>query len=959
MREFCRRPWRSAAVGLAILVAASAFVLLTGSTRTSEIHVRATLSRNFRGAYDILVRPRHSFTPLERRRSLVSDNYLSGIYGGISLSQYHSIERIPGVAVAAPIANIGVTLATDEVRVDMQPVLNRDRYQLYRVSFAWVADRATSHYAGGTRYLYFTRDPFFVYPAGANAASQSVVEFDRGRPLPVCAGFVPPDSSGPFDAKAQTALSCYSKRMPVGRITQFFDGGIRAPTVTYSFEFPLAIAAIDPVSEAKLLRLPQALISGHYLKEMSRPRLSCNGSPYGAKFATCQWVVPVLASTRTYLGDILSATIYRLRIPHGVDLPALLTAGGCEVPRVPCPPGRAYPLPRGMSRSTNAYRFITSLPGEQITSRHYDATSAYHELLGRASPTIPQSQFLLDTLWIPTEPHYTQIHGKTLAPEPVRNNAAAWSSNFAGAGGGGAFRVAPPQDEDVQFRSLHEYPGQNQFYAIHGKQVFALPNLRVVGEFDPTELPGFAPLSKVPLSTYYPPELEPADAQTTRLLHGEPLLPSQNLGGYAQQPPLLLTTLNALPTILSDRAFSGISRRQLRSPISVIRVRVAGVRGLNTLSETRIKTVAQLIHERTGLSVDITAGSSPTAITVDLPEGRFGRPALRLSEGWTQKGVSISYLNALDRKDVALFALILAACALFLGNNAFASVRGRRSEIGTLLTIGWSPQEVFTLVLGELATVGVAAGLLGTALAAALVRALSLDLPLLWTLYVIPVALGMTLISGLLAALRAARNRPLAAVLPPVSFRERRRRIRGIGTMALVNLGRLPGRTALGACGLGLGVALLSDLVAIEEGFRGSLVGTILGNAIAIEVRPEDFVALGLALALSALSAADVLYLNLRERRAELVTLRTLGWSDAETRLLVSLEALLLAVGASLIGAIAGIAVGTLVLHVPTTPLTVGAATAAGVGALAALAASSLPVARLHRLVASEVLSAE
>ena len=58
------------------------------------------------------------------------------------------------------------------------------------------------------------------------------------------------------------------------------------------------------------------------------------------------------------------------------------------------------------------------------------------------------------------------------------------------------------------------------------------PAMKVVGRFDPQKLPGFSPLSRVPMETYYPPILEPADAASRRALHGHDYLPTQNLGGY-------------------------------------------------------------------------------------------------------------------------------------------------------------------------------------------------------------------------------------------------------------------------------------------------------------------------------------------------------------------------------------------------------------------------------------------
>ena len=428
---------------------------------------------------------------------------------------------------------------------------------------------------------------------------------------------------------------------------------------------------------------------------------------------------------------------------------------------------------------------------------------------------------------------------------------------------------------------------------------------------------------------------------------------------YEQQPPLLLTSLRSLPPFLSRERFDGISPRQQRAPISAIRIRVEGVTGPNALSETRIRTVAQLVHDRTGLDVDITAGSSPTPLTIRLPRGKYGRPALTLAEGWVEKGASVSYLTALDRKDLVLYALILVVCALFLLNGALASVRARRSEIGVLLTLGWSRPAIFRAILGELALVGLVAGAAGTAIAALLVRVFALAVPLTRTLYVVPIAVGLALLAGLLPAWEASRGNPLDALRPPVHARRHSHSVHTLPRLALANLTRLPLRTALGAAGLAVGVAALTVLVAIERSSQGTLVGTLLGNAVSLQVRSSDFVAIGLTIGLAAVSAADVLYLNLRERAAEFLTLETTGWSLAELSRLVLIEAAALALLAALSGAAVGIAIGGLLLGVPYGPLAIAAAVA-GAGAVAAgIVASAAPTVQLLRLPAPPVLAAE
>jgi hypothetical protein len=101
---------RGLALGVGVVVAAVSFVLLTSSAQSSSLRVHGTLKNAFRPAYDILVRPPNSQTPLETSERLVRPNFMSAIFGGISLSQWHHVEQIRGVAVAAPVANVGYLL---------------------------------------------------------------------------------------------------------------------------------------------------------------------------------------------------------------------------------------------------------------------------------------------------------------------------------------------------------------------------------------------------------------------------------------------------------------------------------------------------------------------------------------------------------------------------------------------------------------------------------------------------------------------------------------------------------------------------------------------------------------------------------------------------------------------------------------------------------------------------------
>ena len=128
------RTARSVALLAGMLLAVTAFTVLTAASRTSQLTTIGTISAHFRPAYDILVRPQASRTRLESQTGTVQPNFLSGIYGGITLAQYHQIQQVPGVAVAAPIAMVGYTLPTGTTITVPLPAATARRpgRQLYR-----------------------------------------------------------------------------------------------------------------------------------------------------------------------------------------------------------------------------------------------------------------------------------------------------------------------------------------------------------------------------------------------------------------------------------------------------------------------------------------------------------------------------------------------------------------------------------------------------------------------------------------------------------------------------------------------------------------------------------------------------------------------------------------------------------------------------------------------------------
>jgi putative ABC transport system permease protein len=895
---------RALALLAGMLVAVTAFTVLTAASRTSQLRTIGTVTAHFRAAYDILVRPPGSRTALEAQTGTVQPNFLSGIYGGITMAQYHTIQQLPGVQVAAPIAMVGYLMPDVPVTVAL-PAADTAGHgrQLYRVTTTWVSE------AGSVR---IPQPPTYVYITSNQLTPTSIPTFELlpdGSKAPVCYGYPISTDYPPFGAGRQSSLWCWSRANGAGGDGSWEGLTARRPGFAVTWAFPMLVAAIDPVAEAKLDGLNRAVTSGRYLSENGG--VLFEGSPGGES------TFPVLAADRSGVGEYAAIRVQRLANPGSP--PALDPAGMQADDAVP---GRT--VAEVTITAGQAYQQLLSL----LTGTGYQDFDDYPIAYWNVGPT-------------------TYRHGRSggLVADTVRNPESVWSFTVPGIGG------VPMDEAATAYRAIREHENTN------ASQVQAIPEPAAVGEFDPGKVRAFDPLSAVPLGPYQPTAAAPADGASRRVLGGRDLLPSLNLGGYVSQPVQLITTLSDLPFIENSAVFTG--DLHTADPISVIRVRVAGVTGPDPLSLARIREVAQLIAVRTHLAVDIVTGSSPVPVTVGLPAGAFGQPPLLLAEGWVKKGVAVAILSAVDKESVVLFALILVVCALFVANSATAAVRSRRQELGVLACLGWTRPRIYAAVLGELALLGLAAGVAGGALSLPLAAALHLRISPGRAVLAVPAAVALAVAAGSVPAWLASRADPVAAVRPPVLAAGRARRLRTVTGLAVVNVLRTPGRSLVGAVSLAVGVAALTMLTAVTLAFRGAVVGSLLGNVVAVQVRGADYVAVTATVALGVLAVADVLFLNIRERAAELAAIRAFGWPESALGRLVVTEGAVIGLAGSLAGAAAGLAgAAGFAGQFPARLLL--AATAAGLaGVLVTVVAALLPAQLLRRLPTAQLLAEE
>lgn len=901
-----RRPARALAVFAGIAAAAMAFALLTSETASSNLTVTRTVRQNFRAAYDILVRPRGSVTSFERRHHLVADGFLSSLFGGISMAQYHQIASLRGVSLAAPVANVGYFLVTTQVFVPFPRSVAMNRASVYRVGLSWDVHHGLASYPGQTNYVYYTPKPIRV--TGAYTGLQTV---PGGRSTNVCGQFynskpvsgavtIPRIGAGvkhPYRPQPP-GFYCDSARPSFAQSMRNYSGTgsiferAGRPGVEVIFNFPVLVAGVDPNAEERLVGLGHAVTSGRYLQEgagLSKPEPTpglTNQRPLSRYY-------PVIASVDTFLDEAAKITVSRLDLPKSARLATLLG-------------------------SSHAYASVTAASrGRTLGSEAVSPTTAWRALLPSFNGSIASS--LSVGYWRVSSARYAPVRAAraTVRPKVVANNPRVWSdnSNEPSTSGGS---LAPPGSADTWYRSLRIFGGSGAIMA-HPADTFLTPMPRLVGVFNPARLEGFSPLSRVPLQTFYPPQATAGSPASRRLLGNAALGPTMNLGGYLAQPPLLLTTLQGAIALddghgeaytvrykggsIRVQAYRGASPR---APISTVEVRVAGVHGPTPLSLARIRLVAEQIANRTGLQVTITAGSSPTDVGVRLARGRFGTPALDLSQQWSLEGVDSGIIEAQNTKDLAVLVLVALTCVLFLAATTYSGIRERRLEIATLEALGWPVVAVWQLIVGEAAQVSLLAGLVVTAAAAALTAAgLLLDQTLV-LLLLTPVAVLLAVASATVAVLLALRGTPLRSMASATMPGGSRLRARSLAGVARAQLLQNYGRSLLAVTALGLAVAVATSLLGVDIAFSGAVAHDVLGNAVAIYVRGADLATVALVALIGAACVADVVFSGIRERRVELATLAATGWSEQDFARLTMLEGVTLGFTGSLIGATVG-----------------------------------------------------
>jgi ABC-type antimicrobial peptide transport system permease subunit len=901
IRLAARRLWtrrlQALAPLIALLAATLGFQAVLVSARSTQSHVQGVIAANWNPPYDLLVRPPSLVTGLQPGDHLIRPDYLLSARGGISLAQVGMVRQVPGVTVAAPVGVVAIEyLQGVDYAVDVSTLPRVGDFNVYKVTTTYTTDGGRSVVPSTPEYLIVQgRNPPYVW---------SPVQYSAGALLNV----------GGVTIECGFHVQCYSapgKTPPISRPYPYVPpwGDSRFGHYTY---VTVPVVAVDPAAEKSLSGLDACVTGGRPLSTTDAVTLN---QAVGNELAGSELAqLPVLLNSSPGFDEGIHVTVNAASTTSvAAAISSFASLAGFE--------GTSrWPYVAALTLGQLSYSTVrtTNTSLDQTWGGLNGGSFAY------GSPLRQAVDAAVDTT------SGLQLSGRfpSLATKAVGDLQSGFNTYESI---GGDWDAPPYVSQDTNFRTL------TRMSASGSPRSAATPyhQFNVVGRYSSSCVSSRSDLSSSGYDIY-------AGAATTQP-NSHPMGANASMTNFVAPMPEIMTNLAGGAYFSDPKRFAGGAGDSF---LSVIRVKVAGTSVPGPASQKRLEQVAADIHRQTGLAVDIIKGSSTQAVSIALPAGNFGRPAMTVHQDWLKENVAINFYQAINNTTVVMSIVVAVVAVLLTMQTTYATVRRRRGELVLLRAVGWPSWRLALLMELEVIALGVLVALVAVVVAGFMIL---VNHPgggvETGILLAAPAAILLTAVAGAGPAFIASRTRPLAALRGPGRLRRRPRRlVRGpfsLGVREALTTWRW--QTLLGALATGVGALFLGAVLAILHDFHTSLDSTALAQQLSNEVGPFDVLLGVLAVALGATTAVSVVLVATRERLPHFATLRALGWSRVKVAQVVAGQA----ISVGLLGGVLGvIALSILANRVKTgialtwssqlSPLALGVATgvAAAVGAV-------------------------
>lgn len=845
-----------AVVTLAVFAAGSGYM-----RDTASVELQGTIDANWRGAFDLLVRPAEQRLALEETQGLIEPNYVTFTGdGGITLDDLLAIRAVPGVDVAAPIAMIGnmryvvggpvvargdlpeqPTLYRLTVRAETsdgvdQVLVQQETVQLLLgpegsgpTGFPLVTDADSISCCEGGLFLYLTPLPPISSPIiGVDPEAERQLLGDS-------AAFL-----DPLAEVASLASAPVAREFDVDRIAEEFDDQ----------RFMVSLLTADPMSPAA-----------------DRP------------------VIPVAVSSTIYAPLTVTLEVEQV---------------GEALPQFPAGENDAEQLQRARELAGSEAKVIgTSVLSASETLRPFQPPA-----LMVVWPETEEPRDSASTVGVAADlnaeligrPDYEAARPRDAAGVPTfRVQAEGWVDSS------GTSQEPGPSDAAVQvgvepaFRPGRPAPLPLLTDFVPTSDLDRPFVFAPVSSFDleALELPD-NPLNYVPLGAYAAPETWYVAGSGSEVAERTRMTPTLNPRGLINLPPLALTDLRSAELLRGE------------APIDAVRVRINGIDRFGDASLRQIQRVAGAIEEM-GLQVDIVAGSSPQTVevTTSQPLGTgTSSPRRWIEQPWTTLGAAERVVIGFSSANAGLLTLS-ALTAVTLAGGMIVLQRGvRRVEMGVLRALGWSRARIAGWVLGEAlwsASIVLAVGLAawwaaGRTSGIGLATSVALAL-------VFPLVAVVSAWAGLRAAATpsAIRGGDMDATLARIV-----RQVRTPSTYGLRSAVARPLRVLVIALAVGVAAGAATAAVTVVGGTAAAVGPTRLAGALVALLSPSQIGMLIIAIAASTVLGMTLLRMDMRSREEEMRVLSACGWRRTDRRMMLATHRLAIGVPAAGVAAMLG-----------------------------------------------------
>lgn len=705
-----RQPLRVGAIGLLAVTALAA----SGIQSAAAMALRSTLDENWRGTYDILVTAPDGMQPIGGM--LPPNTLASG--EGLSIEQLDAVRGLGGIEVAAPIGEIlvpGLKFASAQIVIPVGAVEGADiAPKAFRMTVTYTTDDGL-----GERVVAHSEHDLIVDEEGDRQSSEELAACIAGEWTMDGRKGVYTADPATYPVLKEAMCSRFRDSGPTATIQGNNEASSASVTSGEDFiSLPLPritetvtrIALVDPSAERALLGSDgvflEPLIEVQASDALDTPAMTDWADRSAGDFA--EQFRAVLASWAGLNADSLPPEameelrqLYRDNDDDYDEFMADLVADSRYAPLLIADSGVArlslkvgieafgdatkptggaswqYTLPESLADGT---------PGTPIGTVAGDVSELLNPFTTWTRPlTWPGVEATYADRAVMPNPGGISVVGR-LEPQPydaderrIALSAAGYSIPLHSMERLGAALNLSDGGDVVGAEAAYTLPRRN-WTSGNGAPPYAV----TVGTFDATSV-GIdeAAADYVPLGVY-----APVSSTLTSGDHaGTTMLPSLSGLGLVSPRTVAIGSIYSAP-LWDDE-----------TPISAIRVRVAGIDAYTPQNQERVIDVARAIEDL-GLSASIVAGSSPADVEVQVDGYAFGTtdPAGTQAVGalgtvnqrWSELGAASRVSLSVSTATLAILGIALAAGILLLGAVQLAGVPGRREQSIVMREVGFT-----------------------------------------------------------------------------------------------------------------------------------------------------------------------------------------------------------------------------------------------------------------------------